>query len=77
MHRLADVKLEVGVGAGHALAVVDPDARHASFLSSKKPASWTGQPAAGRVGRDLRRPGRRLRPGLLHPGRLGRVVDAA
>ena len=25
------------------------------------------KPAAGRVGRDLRRPGRRLRPGLLHP----------
>ena len=75
VHRLAHVELEVGVGARHAPAAVHPDGRHGLFLPTKEPPHWAGQ-AAGRVGRDLRRPGRRLLPGLLHPGRLGRVVGS-
>ena len=78
MHHLAYVKLEVFVAPRRALPAVYPDRGHRFFPSTEPPACWAGH-AGGRVRRvrgDLLRPGLRLLPLLLHPGRLGWVVDA-
>ena len=78
VHRLAYVKLEVFVAPRRSLPAIYPDRRHRFFPSTEPPACWAGHAGGGvrRVRGDLLRPGLRLLPLLLHPGRLGRVVDA-
>ena len=78
MHRLAYIKLEVFVAPRRPLPAVYPDRRHRFFPSTEPPACWAGHAGGGvrRVRGDLLRPGLRLLPLLLHPGRLGWVVDA-
>ena len=77
VHRLAYVKLEVLVASRRPLPAIYPDRRHSFFPSTEPPACWAGHAGGGvrRVCGDLLRPGLRLLPLLLHPGRLGRVVD--
>ena len=78
VHRLAYVKLEVLVAPRRALPAIYPDRRRRFFPSTEPPACWAGHAGGGvrRVRGDLLRPGLRLLPLLLHPGRLGWVVDA-
>ena len=75
VHRLADVKLEILIAPRRSLPAIYPDRRHRFFPSTEPPACWAGHAGRGVRG-DLLCPGLRLLPLLLHPGRLGRVVDA-